>query len=577
MKKYILMVIASMMLVSCLDTIILPDDKTVDEDFWKTKEDVASMVNAAYAAMTTEDVISRIILWGSYRSDEITRSTSFVGAGPDALDEITSVNIQTTNMYATWAAFYAVINKCNIVLERAPGVMEEDPNYAEGNYKVDRAQMLALRSLCYFYLVRTFRDVPYITTAYMNSSQDMAITQSAPETVLTNCIADLEDAMTYGLDARSYNLDDWRRVGWFTNDGIRMLAADIYLWLASIHHNPTYYQRCADLCFQVIESKKAQHKTGRGETAKDYPLPDADKAYDELFVSQNAEESILELQSKNNPGLCHWYYKYKDNNSTEGYLRGTLIFATASTMNTNVSASQVFYSGDLRYYAATYKNSKSTDNVFHIRKMVGQTSVTDKTTEERSNTRTHDNYGQNLIIYRLSDAMLMRAEALTQLYDEDATPTDPIKRVAFEMVRQVNMNSLFTLTDSLKWGTYQNVNREDMEKLVMEERLREFCFEGKRWYDLLRYNYRHITETVDYNRTLGQQLAEDGAYRGIKNYNGMLELMTRASENDAKGIMAKMVSEAYLYLPIPNSDIIANPLLKQNPVYTNNNEYNKNY
>ena len=58
MKKYILMIASSLMLVSCLDTIILPDDKTVDEDFWKTKEDVASMVNGAYAAMTSNDDVN---------------------------------------------------------------------------------------------------------------------------------------------------------------------------------------------------------------------------------------------------------------------------------------------------------------------------------------------------------------------------------------------------------------------------------------------------------------------------------------------------------------------------------------
>ena len=46
MKKYILMFVTSMMLVSCLDTIILPDDKTVDEDFWKNKSQVSAMVNA---------------------------------------------------------------------------------------------------------------------------------------------------------------------------------------------------------------------------------------------------------------------------------------------------------------------------------------------------------------------------------------------------------------------------------------------------------------------------------------------------------------------------------------------------
>ena len=152
MKKYILMLFAGLTLVSCMDTIILPDDKTVDEDFWKSKEDVAMMVNGAYAAMTTNDVLERLIVWGDFRTDEVNRNSSVtdISTQTQSLDEIAAVNIQTTNAYATWSAFYEVINRCNIVLTRAGEVLGVDPNYTDGDYQVDRSQMLALRALCYF-------------------------------------------------------------------------------------------------------------------------------------------------------------------------------------------------------------------------------------------------------------------------------------------------------------------------------------------------------------------------------------------------------------------------------------------
>ena len=47
-------------MVSCVDTVLLPDDKTVDEDFWKTKDEVAQMVNGAYHSMLSADVINRL-------------------------------------------------------------------------------------------------------------------------------------------------------------------------------------------------------------------------------------------------------------------------------------------------------------------------------------------------------------------------------------------------------------------------------------------------------------------------------------------------------------------------------------
>ena len=61
------------------------------------------------------------------------------------------------------------------------------------------------------------------------------------------------------------------------------------------------------------------------------------------------------------------------------------------------------------------------------------------------------------------------------------------------------------------------------------------------------------------------------------NNRDALSLMTRQRGTEQSGVMAKMVSEAYLYMPIPNSDIIVCPLLRQNPVYSNSNEYEKSY
>ena len=37
-------------MLSCVDTIILPDDKTVEEDFWKSKSDVQLIANMPIAA-----------------------------------------------------------------------------------------------------------------------------------------------------------------------------------------------------------------------------------------------------------------------------------------------------------------------------------------------------------------------------------------------------------------------------------------------------------------------------------------------------------------------------------------------
>lgn len=585
------MMVSSMMLVSCVDTIILPDDKTVDEDYWQNKAHVQAMVNAAYAAMASDNIIARLYVWGDFRTDELLGPSENVKVSTtrDALKEMAAVNMQTTNMFADWSDLYAVINRCNIVLDRAEAVMSIDPSYTKGDYEVDRSQMLALRALCYFYLVRNFRDVPYVTEAYMNSSQNTQVAQSSPDYVLDQCIKDLEEAAKTPLSARGYQKNQWQHSGYMTDDAINTLLADIYLWRASVNHSQEDYAQCVAYCDKVIESKKNQHVKTAGETEdSEYPLAKASEMYTKLYIDQNAEESIFELQSRANSALLNYYYMYEkaQGNGGEGWLNATPIFGnTSSVYNTTtfLSNANLFSVSDLRYYAACYLPSTA-DKSYSVRKMVSTAAVTSKTSTTKREAYTYGAFNTNLNIYRLSDVILMKAEALVQQVDtlaEEAVQTDLLHN-AFWLVKAINDRARHqdNKADSIQWNGTASTNRfrtlkkDDFEKVVMQERMREFCFEGRRWYDLMRYNYRHV-EGIDYKRTLAEINGSGEAL--VANYTEMLALATRQRGTEASGVQAKMINEAYLYMPIPNSDIVICPLLKQNPVYSNNTEYEKTY
>ena len=566
-------------LSSCVDTVILPDDITVGEDFWKTKNDVALMVNSAYEGMTTQGVMERLLIWGDFRADEMIVS-NIEGDIPNQLAEIASVSPQVTNTFVSWDAFYSVINRCNIVLAKAGEVLAEDPNYTEGDYQTDCSQMLALRSLCYFYLVRNFRDVPYVDEPFMDSSKSRYFEQMTPAEVLQKCIESLETAAANSIIASSYSDSDWRRVGWFTRDGIHALLADIYLWRASVMHSDADYQKAIDYCNLVIDSKKAQHKDEGGTIVKkEYPLADGPRAYGNLFVDQNAEESVFELQVRSNLPLCRYLFKYQNNNSQMGFLKASGIFAsTASTIASATTSNKVFAASDVRMNTTIFSHAND-DEVFDIRKMVSDQRSTGVTPEAKTAVgRTYGGFAQNYIIYRLSDVMLMKAEAMVQQTANDTTgfsteakaAYEQKLREAFNLVQAVQQRSLLVTNgtmseDSLKWGSLSGMKRSGksgLEQLVMEERLRELCFEGKRWYDLMRYNYRHV-DGVRYDALM----ADQGMESLPANYSEMLSLATRRDANQQAGLQAKMRNEAYLYLPIPNSDILLCPGLKQNPVY----------
>ena len=121
-------------MLSCVDTVILPDNKTVDEDYWQKKSEVETVVAAAYAQLRSDVAIRNMIVWGDYRSDELVVSALPSSAAYRiALQQIYSFNIETENAFTAWAPFYSAINYCNLVLEKAESVIAVDPDYMQGD------------------------------------------------------------------------------------------------------------------------------------------------------------------------------------------------------------------------------------------------------------------------------------------------------------------------------------------------------------------------------------------------------------------------------------------------------------
>ena len=95
----------------------------------------------------------------------------------------------------------------------------------------------------------------------------------------------------------------------------------------------------------------------------------------------------------------------------------------------------------------------------------------------------------NWIIYRLSDVMLMKAEALVEMVNENGNDngngnekalSDSLLNEAFKIANAVSKRSNWSSTE-------KDLIREDystkalMQELVIAERQRELMFEGKRW------------------------------------------------------------------------------------------------
>lgn len=583
-------------IVACNDFLtIYPTDRIVGEDFWKTKADVDQMVDGCYLSMLNDEVQSRAIIWGAYRSDELVKRDDYTDL---TLDNINAVNLLPTMGYCSWASLYKVINNCNVVLNHAPDVMAVDPEFTEGDYQVVRAQMLALRSLCYFYLVRAFRDVPYMSHSVENDNEIEPVPQLPPAEVLEHCLDDLQEARRFIMKSGGYGQNDWRNWGYITTDAVDAIMADIYLWRAAMTHNNADYEKVIELVDRVVEAKDAYYQKYNTEVVgtgkKDpYHLYDGEYAQLEIFHfnNGNSRESILEWQyngiNNANSELEKYYYK-TDNNAQHGRLMASKIFNSIETNANKEGAQKMFFSkDDYRYWNIIYDANNAEAEQLSIRKMVyaesSQSVVSVKSNAglSKSSSRDFDNFRQNWIVYRITDLMLMKAEALVAMMRdtediEGGEPTeDEVERdakylkEAFDLVQVVNLRSMEKSSkDTLKVTNFRT--KEAMEALVLAERERELCFEGKRWWDLMRYCYRGM-KGVNINLTLNKQAV---APQLRKQMLDMIIRKYKAGEGDA--VSYKMDSEPYLYWPIYESELKVNNLLNQNPVWIQEKSTEKN-
>ena len=300
----------------------------------------------------------------------------------------------------------------------------------------------------------------------------------------------------------------------------------------------------------------------------------------ELFVSQNAEESIFELQmdgSSNGASALCKYFNALSTSDSRHYLYAPTIFTYGGDVFT--SSSSVDWRGAESTYYGNTSVSVGESTVLEIRKFVSNDymPLTSITTAPAAKARAFSaNYAQNYPVYRLSDVMLMKAEALVAIASADDTDTESLQK-AFHLVNAVNKRAktadAISAGDTLKATTFAS-SATTMENLILAERLREFAFEGKRWYDLLRFNYRHV-EGVDYKSTLYEQSEKNG-WAPVANYGPMLNLMKRKLSTKGDAVAAKIGDETKLYMPIPLRDLNITPVLHQNPGYNSTETISKN-
>jgi hypothetical protein len=468
-----------------------PSDGIIREDYWKTKEQVRAAVIGCYGSLlgdptnTGVALPEQLFLWGELRADMLAPSL-----GTNNMEfEIMNVNTTAANTIVNWRPVYRTINYCNTVIDFAPAVTQNDKTFTQEALDAYVAEAKAIRALLYFYLARSFGDVPLKLTSTSSDEEIANIAKSPQQDVLNQVIKDLNEAESKAMLTYGNTASDKGRITRYT---INTIQADVYLWMDK-------YAEALAACNKVINSKR-------------FGLIAAGSAwFNTLYHTGNSSEGIFELQFDAQK-LNTFYSLFA--------VSGKQFVAANRVMDLVYTSDDLSGLKDIRSDGAAVRSSDGL-----IWKYVGKNN---KDIIAQSDSYTH------WFVYRYADVLLMKAEALAQT----GKGQEALDLVSTIRTRAGALDATNTHPDP--------ANVSEVSRFILEERAREFMFEGKRWYDVLRYVKRNNYAQLDY----------------------LLDMVAgTVPANTVRTTQAKMRDHNSHYFPIYEYELQTNKNLEQNPFY----------
>lgn len=449
-KGVLALTLASICLSSCKKFLDQdPNSQATDQTTWKSDEDAKASVFACYSLIRSAlNTHIAYYAYGDLVSGEFVDIVGGDGAFRDVLTYNWGIGIPAANTWdprmrlRLFSNFYSAItqaNRCLYFIEKMPlDVFEGEGTTAKTlrkNYYIGQA--LFARSFVYFYISRVWGDVPLVTD-YNEAQVSEQLPRTAAIEVQKQAIADAKLASAY-LNWKDDGSAD--KVVTADKGSALALLAHIYAWQGE-------YASCAAACDSVIKSGS-------------YSYVDSSN-YMSIYKGQS-QEGIFEIAQS----------------STAESMRATdawsITGVTLITPYINNASSQPWWQldnglvnylyadkNDVRYRKALVElQFGGGSRAFECVKYANIQNVNNSTANQVAT--------NNIIIFRLADIKLLKAEALAATHDDAGALT------LVNELRQVRgIEALPALSGN------------DMLNAVTDERGRELFLEGHRTYDLIR-------------------------------------------------------------------------------------------
>lgn len=452
--KYIVILLSLMLSFQACESFLdqNPVSEIPAEEMWKTSRDANSGVNQIYGFFRTV-IRSNYFYWGEFRSDNYEP-----GASSAANQMRVMHNQMTTDQsYGDWSAIYKVINQANLAIKYVPDIDMPSTTLREDLV----GQAYAMRALAYLYAIRVWGDVPLYTEPNEAYSQSIYTPRVDKDYILKDII--LEDVRKAEKLISKNENKERKRISIF---GVWAIMADVYMLLEEYDavDQTVIKIRTENPAFMAFESDISTWKRMFTDELNG-KAPDNTPSTDEYTTKEFIFVTHFHMEEVGTNGYSYMYQWFSGSGNRAAVISEKLIAK--------------FEAGDLRYPLVAELHQEGVE----MRKYISGTMSSDlnKTCEIA------------YPIYRISDMMLLQAEALARLSKWDD---------ALNIVTAIRTRAGLETKASTEF-----LSESDLIDYILDERQRELLGEGRRWFDLLRTNkWKEVMEPINGMKDDGNEL-----------------------------------------------------------------------
>jgi hypothetical protein len=432
---------------------VKPQSDITEEVFYRNEGDFEPNLAGIYTIMRS---IANNITYGTERSEEL------VSASNSRFTVAWSHNLSPASGAINYNEWYKGIGHVNLLLLK----IKDFPFSSNPDLKKRiLGEAHSLRAWFYFHLLRVIGDAPLMLEAVVDENVPL-LSRSPADEVMDQIKADLQEAITQFSSVSNFSKTNYPSKYRFAYGSTQALLADACLWSAKVlGGGATDFQAAVDAASEVLQ-------TG--------------------LSLQSDFKNVTGIRAANNSEVALAVYFHRDETPGGNYTKNALPFL--SLVQGALNLDEIPYAVSSGNGQGAYQISPLSKSLFTNaadKRIPGTWVVEMQSSGPKiswitkypgtlySDDRIPDN---DIIVYRLADVLLMRAEAYAGLNQLPNAITD------LEVVR-----------DRAGIGNYTGPeDKASVEKAILDERGRELFFENKRWFDLVRFHYGGTIDVYNY-------------------------------------------------------------------------------